>query len=457
MELSTEPSPQVERETEALRATGSLPRLDLGRLETTVRLHRDPLGFLRATQARLGDVFALTLTTGTQLVLADPAASEQIAHSDPARSHAGSARRRVLPVASTRSVFGGDREEHDAARSRVQSAFTPQACARRAGAIACIAERHLQRWPRGRPFRLLPRMRLLADEIFASELLGAAEPDRALELARAIRRMLWTPGNPPLTIPAREQGVLGRLVDVVYRRRARPLAALLRAQLGPMRQDGSKRSGLLGLLADAEPDTPDEELVDELLALLMAAQEPMAAGLTWIALCLSRDLAIQDRLAAEGVDSPFGRAAVSEALRLHPPAVAVLRRLHRPTVLAGYSLPGGASVMAPLVLVNRDARVFEAPEEFRPERHLGEEPERPVRVFGSGSRSCLGQFLARTEIAAVLRVLLDALRLRPPPSPPERMVLRATILVPQRSGLAIASDRRAISAPQPAPTLRSTV
>src|SRR5947209_3049668 len=82
----------------------------------------------------------------------------------------------------------------------------------RADAITRIAERHVEDWPRGRPFRLLARMRLLADEIFAKEVLGIREDDRAREIVRAIGRLLWTPGNPPLAIPAADQGLLGRVV-----------------------------------------------------------------------------------------------------------------------------------------------------------------------------------------------------------------------------------------------------
>jgi hypothetical protein len=39
------------------------PEVQAGRPAATVRLHRDPLGFLRGTQAAIGDVFGLTLAT----------------------------------------------------------------------------------------------------------------------------------------------------------------------------------------------------------------------------------------------------------------------------------------------------------------------------------------------------------------------------------------------------------
>jgi hypothetical protein len=38
--------------------------------------------------------------------------------------------------------------------------------------MARIAASHVARWPRGRPFRVLPRMRRLVDEIFVRLVLG---------------------------------------------------------------------------------------------------------------------------------------------------------------------------------------------------------------------------------------------------------------------------------------------
>lgn len=49
--------------------------------------------------------------------------------------------------------------------------------------------------------------------------------------------------------------------------------------------------------------------------------------------------------------------------------------------------------------------------------------------------------LARTQLIATLRALMRNVRLRPLGARPERTVLRATILVPRRSGLVRLSAR----------------
>jgi cytochrome P450 len=394
-------------------------------------------------QRAYGDVFVISLATaGPQVVVAAPDAVEEIGMSDPRSAHAGAARRAIVPMASERSVFGGDDPLHGSARERVASAFTADACAQRAPQVEAIAERHIGGWPRTRPFRLLERMRLLADEIFTAQVLGVRDERRGREVARAIHRLLWTPGNPPVTIPGPEDGLVGRVVDAAYRRRLRPLAALLEAEIRELRGRERELDGVLGQLVRSEPELSSAQIVDEVTALLMVAQEPIASALTWIALRASSSRAVSERLRAETIDSPYGRAVVAESLRLHPPALAMLRRLTRPLRIAGYELPAGVTAMVPIVLLHRDSRRYAEPDGFRPERHLASaEPDGRLLAFGGGARSCLGQALAQTEIATVLSVLFRELSLRPLVPGGERMVLRATILVPRRGGLVSAAAR----------------
>jgi cytochrome P450 len=232
------------------------------------------------------------------------------------------------------------------------------------------------------------------------------------------------------------------VVDAAYRRRLRPLAALLEAEIRELRGRERELDGVLGLLVRSEPELSGAQIVDEVTALLMAAQEPIASALTWIALRASSSRAVSERLRAETIDSPYGRAVVAESLRLHPPALAMLRRLTRPLRIAGYELPAGVTAMVPIVLLHRDSRRYAEPDGFRPERHLASaEPDGRLLAFGGGARSCLGQALAQTEIATVLSVLFRELSLRPLVPGRERMVLRATILVPRRGGLVSAAAR----------------
>ncbi|HEV7528151.1 MAG TPA: cytochrome P450 [Solirubrobacteraceae bacterium] len=408
-----------------------------GRLAGTVAFHRNPLAALRSAQAQFGDVFTLRLaTTGPVVVACAPADVARLLDADPESAGAGAARRGMLPQASPLSVFGADGAEHRQARERIAPAFAAEALRGRAAEIAQIASRHVERWPDRRPFRLLPRMRLLADEVFVRELLGVREQARVQEFAHALHRMLWTPGNPPLTIPGPRDGLVGRLIDLAYRRRRAPLTALIEAEIVQRRAHGAPGPGVLGLLVRDE-QRPAQLLVEELLALLMAAQEPMAAALTWTALLVGALPSVRDRLFEEGVQSDYAQAVLSESLRLHPPAIGALRRLTSAMAIGPHELAPGTTTMVPIPLVHRDPRRFDDPDRFIAERHLQRSAAHSeLLAFGGGARRCLGEILARSELAAMLTALLRR-NLRPLAPRSERMVLRGTILVPRRSGVVV--------------------
>jgi cytochrome P450 family 135 len=432
---------------ESLSASGgptAAPGPDANVLAQTVAFHRDPLEFLRRQREEFGDVFQIRLLTARPtFFVTEPEAVEALLASDPERAHAGEARRAVLPFASNRSVFGGDAEAHRSARARIAPAFAPGVIDSRRGEIATIAERHTAGWPLGRPFRLLSRLRTLCDEVFVRLVLGVREEAIARELTAAIGRMLRTPGNPPVTLPGKGDGLIGELGNALFEQRQTPVVeALSRAVEARRRQAaGDDEVDVLGCMVAADADLTTEQIVDELISLLMAAQEPPSIALTWILDRLTRD----PERAETFLTDPRGERAdaiVREILRLRPPASGSLRRLLEPMLVAGTELPAGATVLAPTSLVHRDSRGFRDPDRFEPERWLADiTPSWPYFPFGGGARRCVGEPLARAEIETVVPAVLRDLQLTPLADEPERMVQRATVLVPQRSLLVRASRR----------------
>jgi cytochrome P450 len=420
-----------------MRATALPPGPTTGPLAQTLAFHRDPLGVLRAAQERYGDVFTMRLATARPLVVvAAPEAVRPLLHADPGAAHAGSARRAILPLASPRSVFGGDDARHAAALAPVAPLFAPAAVAARAAATAQIAERHAVAWPRGRPFRLLEAVRALVDDVFVRLVLGVREDARAAALVAALRRMLRTPGNPPLSVPGEGDGLMGAIARPVFDRRHAPLTRLLAEEVERRRPDPP--DDLLGRIVRAGPRRDGADIADEVLVVLAAAQEPPAVALT----------RVLDRLAREGdevrerylADVAERDAIVRETLRLHPAAVAGLRRLREPRAVGGHRLPAGVVTMVPIPLLHRDPRAFPDPDAFRPDRWRDGAAASAFLPFGDGARRCLGEHLARAYFDAIVPAILRCVRLRALWPSAERMVLRGTILVPHRSTPAVAAQ-----------------
>jgi cytochrome P450 family 135 len=406
-----------------------------GPLAQTVALHRDPLGALRAAQARHGEVFTLRLATARPVVVvAARGEVEGLLHADPGAALAGSARRRILPFASPRSIFGGDGAVHDAARGRLAALFEPASLERQGAAMAAIAERHAAAWPRGRPFGLLHRMRALVDEVFVRLLLGVGDDRRAGALVAALRRTLWTPGNPPLSVPGEGNGLAGAAVRRLFERRSAALVRLIAEEVDVRRCGEPGDQDVIGRIVQADPSRPGEDVADELLVLLAEAQEPPAAALTWLLDRLAREPPLRARF-ADGAPVDRDRV-VRETLRLNPPAIAALRRLAAAREVGGHRLPAGVVVMVPIPLLHRDPRAWAEPDAFRPDRWRAGEASRSVFLpFGDGVRRCLGEHMARACFDRLVPAILRRAELRAVWPRPERMVLRGTSLVPQRSGL----------------------
>jgi cytochrome P450 len=415
-------------------ATAAPPAPSANVFAQTVAFHRDPLGFLRRAQERFGDVFQIRLLTARPtFVVADPAAVATLLEADPHRARAGEARRAVLPFASSRSVFGGDAGAHRSARARIAPALSAETLGSRREEMAEIAARHAAAWPAERPFRLLARMRTLCDEIFVRLVLGVREEPLAADLIAAIGRMLRTPGNPPITLPGKGDGLMGELGNALFEQRQAPVVAALSAAVEARRRQPSETVDVFGCMVGDEAGLRTEEIVEELMSLLMAAQEPPAIALAWLVDRLSRDPDGAESF-AEDPRSSRSDALVRETLRLQPPASGALRRLLEPLATEDRELPAGATVLLPTSLVHRDPRGFADPDAFQRGRWLADiTPSWPFFPFGGGARRCVGEPLAQAEIETVVPAVLRTLKIEPLAPQPERMVQRATVLVPQRS------------------------
>jgi cytochrome P450 family 135 len=409
-------------------------------LAQTILFHRDPLGVLSRLRARHGEVFSFRLVVkGDQVAVADPDAIRWLLESDPGASHAGEARRRVLPQASPSSVFGADGDRYEKAHSRLADAFAPDAVSRHRAAMAEIAAEHAASWPRGRPFRLLPRVRALIDDVFVRLVLGVVDERRRDELPRAIGRMLWTPGNPPMPIPGEGDSAPGAVGKAAFDRLQAPVSRLLAEEIEARRKaagDGDR--DVIPSILGAAPGLPTEAIVDELIAILAAAQEPPSIAITWLLDRLGRSPESARAYLAAGPGDAERDAIVRETLRLRPPALAALRLLTEPVRIAGHPIPAGTVTMIPIPLVQRDPRFFREPDDFRPERWSAPVDERTYLPFGGGARRCLGEHLARAYFDSVVPAVAERLELRPVGRRPERMVVRATTLVPHRSAMVMA-------------------
>ncbi|MEV5597429.1 cytochrome P450 [Streptomyces sp. NPDC052496] len=373
-----------------------------------------------------------------------------------------------VPLGDGLITATGDR--HLRHRRMLQPAFHHD---RIAGYARVMSERSLARsaaWAPGATLDLVPEIHRLTLDILLRTLF--AEPQDP-ELRTAVQDWLavkyhsmrlalsplhaWAqrlpllPGwRPPDAGPLRRLvAVQQRIIDT-YRADGRDRGDLLSMLLlaggpgggggnGPGDGGGDGRGGAL----------TDTEVTDELITLFLAGTGTVSASLAWALYEISRRPDVQRRLHDEldtvlagrppgFEDVPalvFTRQVLTETLRLHPPSWLLMRRAVRPVTLGGVRLPPGAEVFFSPYALHHDPQLYEDPERFAPDRWPPDTAAKPPRhtylPFGAGSRLCVGEDFAWTELTLAVAAFTAPRRLVPAPSAPVRTLV-GTVLRPDR-------------------------
>ncbi|WP_344320869.1 cytochrome P450 [Streptomyces macrosporus] len=171
----------------------------------------------------------------------------------------------------------------------------------------------------------------------------------------------------------------------------------------------------------ATRDDPGDDLIGELISaagaghvmsdevLLSTAQGLLVAGHETTANMIGKmvGMLLADRRRWEALlaDRSLVRTAVEEALRTDADAgFGIPRHITEDTEVGDTVIPRGTTVVCSLAAANRDGSAFADADEM----DLGRTPNAHL-AFGAGAHACLGQSLARTELRAVLDVLLRRL------------------------------------------------
>ncbi len=145
----------------------------------------------------------------------------------------------------------------------------------------------------------------------------------------------------------------------------------------------------------------DDEIVFETLLILIGGDETTRHTLSGGTEQLLRRRDQWDRLAA---DADLVGSAVEEMLRWTSPVKNMARTLTADTEFHGAQLREGEKMLLLFESANFDETVFVDPENFRVDRN----PNGHI-AFGFGTHFCLGNQLARLELATMLRKLLSRL------------------------------------------------
>lgn len=198
------------------------------------------------------------------------------------------------------------------------------------------------------------------------------------------------------------------------------------------------------------------ELRNEVMTMIMAGHETTANAMTWTFYLLSQnpeaaakleeeaDRVLGDReITIDDVDKlPYARQVMAEGMRLYPPAWATSRTATEDVEIGGKTLPKDTLIFVSQWITQRDARWFDAPESFKPERWANDwqPPKGAYFPFGGGMRQCIGERFAWYEGIMILAGMARKWRFNL--NEGHRVVPEAVVTLRPKYGMAMTAHKR---------------
>jgi cytochrome P450 len=377
------------------------------------------LAFSRENAARFGPVF-WTSALGTKLVVVlGPDAIETVLQNrEKAFSNEEGWGYFIGPFFE-RGVMLMDFEEHRAHRKIMQNAFKRDRLVSYLDAMNDAIARGIAGWDPREGFELFEATKTLTLDI-ATEVFVGAEPGRDAD--RLNEAFIHTVHGGPTVVRRDVPG--GRWHRGLVSRRE--LEAYFHEQIPAKRAgDGQDLFSVLCRSEDEDGATfSDEDVVNHMIFVLMAAHDTSTITLSMLVYYLARHPEWQDRLRAEsealgkdaiGYDDlaalPSMDLAFLETLRMNSPVGNIARQTLKDTEIGGRIVPAGTNLMVGLYPTMRMEPWWNDPDTFDPERFSAERREDQSHKFaftpfGGNVHKCIGMHFGGMEVKAVLHQLL---------------------------------------------------
>lgn len=388
---------------------------------------RDPKSYLFTKEAEIGPIFKMNFLGSQSVILLGPDANELVfVNREQAFMNQPAWEEQI-----GRYFRGGlllrDGAEHRAHRLMMNFAFTDVALRSYVEDMQRVIKRRLDRFPTGDhpPFLLYNEIKQMTLEVASEVFLGERDVALVRKLNKAFLDIVQAsgPGNiNPFAIPGTltHRGDVGRQLLEDY----------IDARIEKKRDSDDR--DFFALLARGETRKADrfnnEELVDHLIFLMMAAHDTSTMTASTLFYYLAKNLAYQEKCRDEvfalgngpieydDLDKlPLIEYGMQEALRLMPPLPYTTRRAVKDVEFEGKRIRAGENVMIAPLHTHFMPSLWTDPERFDPLRFSPERAEHKRHrfgyvPFGGGVHKCIGMRFAELEVRTLVAHALQRYR-----------------------------------------------
>ncbi|WP_299436116.1 cytochrome P450 [uncultured Aquimarina sp.] len=313
-----------------------------------------------------------------------------------------------------------DGKKHKHHRSIIAEAFKKKPMEGYLDMMKNIVPNHIKKWNDPHP-KMFPLLKEFTLEIALEVFFGIDKNQQFTKINKAITDIVDASSALPIKLPFTPytKGIKARKYLVAFFK-----------DLLPERKNNPKKD-LFSILATAKNEDGeslnDEQIIDHLIFILMAAHDTTASTQTSFCYFLAKHPDWQDKLRTEAIDfykehgddftakdlrklEQFG-LALKETLRRFPPLTSVGRVATKDLNYKEYSIPKNTHVSVDIEQNHHNPNVWSCPNSFDPERFSKERSEHTkcpytYTPFGAGAHYCIGFSFAEMQIKYVISTLL---------------------------------------------------
>ncbi|KAK6136869.1 hypothetical protein DH2020_029381 [Rehmannia glutinosa] len=321
------------------------------------------------------------------------------------------------------ALFFHQGEYHNHLRKIVQSSLSPEAIKKLIPGLEAIAISTLESWANGKVVNTFQGMKKFSFEVGILAIFGHLEKRQKEELKENYSIVDKGYNSFPTNLPgtAYHKAIMAR----------KRLSQILQEIICERKEKKLLENDLLGHLLNFKNDKGlslnNDQVADNIIGILFAAQDTTASALTWIlkylhddqklleaaeqkAICLSNEKGNRSLTWTQTRNMPLTYKVILESLRMASIVSFTFREAVVDVEYNGYLIPKGWKVMPLFRNIHHNPEFFSEPQNFDPYRFEVAPKPNTYLPFGTGAHSCPGNELAKLEMLILIHHLVNKLR-----------------------------------------------
>ncbi|KAI9200586.1 hypothetical protein LWI28_010130 [Acer negundo] len=392
--------------------------------ETLQLYSQDPNVFLVSKQKRYGEVFKTHILGCPCVMLASPEAARFVLVNQAhlfKPTYPKSKERLIGPSA----LFFHQGNYHLRLRKLVQGSLSLDAIRNLVAGIEAAAASALESWNGGRVINTFHEMKKFSFEVGILAIFGQLKDHYIQELKKNYCILNKGYNSFPTNIPGTPYGKA-----VQARKR---LNQILSEIIREKREKKLVEKDLLGCLLNSQGEKgqvlTEDQIADNIIGVLFAAQDTTASVMTWIVKYLHDNPKLLEAVKAEQKairkineesnqplswsqtrKMPITYKVILESLRMASIISFTFREAVADVEYKGYLIPKGWKVMPLFRNIHHNPEFFTDPQKFDPSRFEVSPKPNTFMPFGSGVHACPGNELAKLEMLVLVHHLVSKFR-----------------------------------------------